>query len=132
MAPQISYTAARLKRQTGRVVIVDGDPLARWSLGTYLRRWYTVEEAECGPAGAEIVRAPDLAVLILSDELPGQCIAQLEEIAQRHHPNARVVRTVTGVNPKRPRSRALLLEKPFQLHELACLLGIPAAEVRCS
>lgn len=116
-------------RQRGRVLIVDRDALARWSISTYLQRWFAVQATECAEEAERLLDGEPLVVLIVSDDMPGRVLERLERRVQARCPEALVVRTVTGVRPKRPRSRAVLLEKPYQLHELAACLGVPASEV---
>lgn len=115
----------------GRLLIVDQDPLARWSLATYLQRWFAVDATDSLNEGTELLERGDVAALIVSDELPGAQIDVLEARARQLNPRVATIRTVTGVlGAKRPTTGAIRVEKPFQLPNLARLLGVPESELR--
>lgn len=115
----------------GRLLVVDDDPLARWSLATYLQKWFDVDATDSLDDATALLAQDDVCALIVSDELPGAQIDTLEARARQLHPRLKTIRTVTGVlGSKRPPAGVIRLEKPFQLSELASLLGVPASELQ--
>jgi DNA-binding NtrC family response regulator len=117
----------------GRILIVDGDALARWSLVEYLQRWRMVVATGDTAAALAIVAQGDVRTLILSDDLdPGDCDA-IQAAAEDQRRDVVTVRTVTNVRgAKRPRRRCKLLEKPFALESLARLVGIGDSSIPSS
>ena len=113
-----------------RLLIVDDDPLARWSLTSYLQRWYDVAAVASAVEAETLLDGGGMAAMVVSGELPGNHIDQIEAHAQAQNPDIRTVRTVTNVRgPKRPCGSGRQLEKPFKLSDLARLLGVPEGEI---
>jgi DNA-binding response OmpR family regulator len=116
----------------GRVLIIEPDPLTRWSISTYLKRWFEVLAAESAEAANPLLGPSTLAALILADELPGERCRSIEHLARQRNPALITVHTVTGVTRTEAHPRdegGTWLEKPFELARLARLLGVPDAEI---
>jgi DNA-binding response OmpR family regulator len=116
----------------GRVLIIEPDPLTRWSMSTYLKRWFDVTTAESAEAANPLLGPSALAALILADELPGERCRSIEHLARQRNPALITVHTVTGVarGAAHPSDEGRTwLEKPFELACLARLLGVPDAEI---
>ncbi len=113
-----------------RVLIVDGDPLARWSLSTYLKRWFTVDATASLDEAMRLLDARDVAAVVVSGALPGNQIDEVEAHARARNPAVKTIRTVANMRAtKRPCPSTRQLEKPFRLRDLAQLLGVPAVEL---
>ncbi len=112
-----------------RLLLVEPDELTRWSISTYLRRWFEVEVAESGAAGAQLAAREAFAALIVSDQLPDEDSAKVQRIAGQRNPELAIVRTVTGTCEVDAGTRTLQVEKPFNLASLARLLGVPEDEL---
>lgn len=113
----------------GRLLIVDGDSLARWALVQFLERWFAVSAVDSLEEATALLERGDVTALVVSDDLPGGQIDAIEERARRRNPQLLTVRTVDGVAAKRPSGGCVRLEKPFQLRDLARLLGVPEREL---
>ena len=112
----------------GRVLVVEPDHLTAWSLATFLQRWYEVETTNCTVAAEKSLRERAPVAVIVSDQLPGQRAQSLLQLAQRANPAVRAVLMVSReADPSAAVTSGLRLEKPFDLTELARLLGIPGA-----
>ncbi|MBN2448632.1 MAG: hypothetical protein JXO22_18040 [Phycisphaerae bacterium] len=110
----------------GRLLIVDPDSLARWSLTAYLSRWFSVEAAESLEDATRMLSTGCVNALVVSDDLPATALDGIEEQARQCQPPVATIRTVTGVHgSKRPPAGCVRLEKPFLLADLARLLGVP-------
>ena len=65
----------------------------------------------------------------MSEELPSTALTSIEERANGSNARVAVVRMVADSSmPRRPGPHLGYLEKPFELAELARLLGIPERE----
>jgi DNA-binding response OmpR family regulator len=123
-------------RQTGslfpvehlpRLVLLEPEPLLRWSLTEYLGRWFQVCTAEDPAAVLRLLEQEPVDALILSDATPLDARRRLQ-VALHSHPVGRVLYTVadpTSVNGTP--ERVIVIEKPFRLAEVAHLLGVGAA-----
>lgn len=132
MSPVLHIQAEQPRQSRGRLLIVDRDPLARWSLATYLQRWFSAAATDSLDDARQLLDAQDVCGIVVSDDLPGREIDLLEAEARRRNPHVAAIRTVTGVNgAKRPTGDVVLrLEKPYRLADVARLLGVPADELR--
>lgn len=119
-------------QRRGALLIVEPDVLAQWSMRMYLQPWFEVcSAASVAEAAAELAARP-FAALIVWDEFPDRAAERLIAAATKVNPDVLIVRTATGVNRNGASPRIRLLEKPFQLEELARILGIPPAELPAS
>lgn len=103
------------------VLVVEPDSLMRWSLVTYLSRWYRVFPADSAPSAEQTLRTQRIAAMVMSEELG---LAECESLAvelRRNSPSARIVRVITSVREGASADTACL-EKPFELSRLLDLL----------
>lgn len=116
----------------GRALVVEPDHLTAWSLAAFLERWYEVETTNCTVAAEQSLRERKPAAVIVSDQLPGRTAETLLRLAQGVNPNVRAILMTSrdGDLAGAPPS-AIRLEKPFELAELARLLGL-ADEARAT
>jgi hypothetical protein len=127
-APRQREPSSRANR--GQILIVDPDPLTQWSLKTYLARWFGVDSANSIAAALRILETRAVDALVVSDEWPPTGLAALEQRAHSFNARVAIVRTVTDSSKPRPPGPHLgYLEKPFELAQLARLLGVPDAEL---
>ena len=116
--------------ELGRVLVVDPDALARWSLSMYLSRWFIIDATATLADAERLLQRGDTRALIVSCELPGSDIDRVEEQARRCNPGILTVRADTGVvGIKRPSVGCVRIEKPYRLTDLARLLGVSEAEL---
>ena len=114
----------------GRLLLVEPDELTRWSITTYLRRWFEVEVVRPGGAAVRLAAEGPFAAVVLSEELPDREAAAIQEHASRRNATVTMVRMVTGAaEPDTVAPHAMLIEKPFDLARLAHLLGISEQDI---
>lgn len=115
----------------GRILIVDDDALARWSLVEYLQRWATVVAAADTASALAVIARGEVTTLILSDALDPGDVETIQTAAEDQYRGVRTILTVTNLRAaKRPRRRCKCLEKPFALEDLAKLLGFNPALIQ--
>lgn len=120
----------QLVKRLGRLLVVEPDPLTRWSLQAYLQRWFDVRLADGRDSAERALSEEDFAALVLADDLPGDDSEQLESQAREKNPKLLVIRTVAAVGDEARRTTAAdRLEKPFALIQLARLLGVSRREL---
>ena len=115
-------------RLGGNLLVVEPEPLLRWSLTTYLGKWFQVFSAESRSAADPILQDHSIDAVVLSDDLGDRDADELEESVRSRNSSACVIRTVS--HPSRTSEEApatIRLEKPFELARLASFLGIPDA-----
>ena len=112
-------------RTEERILIVEPEELVRWSLVTYLTRWFVVYSAASESTAHRVLDSDTMAAVILSDDLDKKAATEIESHARDRNLSVRLVRMVTDLpsEPDRDVERSCL-EKPFQLSKLAELLGI--------
>jgi len=105
------------------VLIVEPEALLRWSLVTYLGRWFQVFAADSVSAADRLLDEQPIDAAVLSDDLPDGGADQIERHLRIRNPTPCVVRTstrpATGSGTSQTTAR---LEKPFDLTALANLL----------
>lgn len=118
-------------RRRGRLLIVEPDPLTRWSMSTYLKRWFKVMTADSFDEAGGLLEASTLEALVVTDGLPADQSRSIGQRARHRNPDVITVRTVTELptSDARLANGEKLLEKPFELARLARLLGVPEAEI---
>lgn len=110
------------------LLIVEPESLIRWSLVTYLAKWFTVYAADSGSAADRFLDEHWIDAAVVSDDLPRGFGEQIEARARSLNSSVRLVCTVTDPPGERACTRTTrCLEKPFELAELANLLGIESA-----
>ena len=117
--------ADRGSRGGGTLLVVESEPLLRWSLVTYLGRWFEVIPTESESTAHETLDKQDVDAVVVSDDLCDRAAAEIEAHALSRNSSAIVVRTITNPSRGTPLPRETgYLEKPFQLAQLAALLGV--------
>jgi DNA-binding NtrC family response regulator len=119
--------ASTLIDKRGHVLLIDGDALTRWSVATYLSRWFVVEVAESPATARQVAGQRAFFGVVMSDQIAMHDADAISASANERNPHVRVVRTVVGA-PEGSTPECLHLEKPFNLAELAQLLGVPPQE----
>ncbi|MCH7994550.1 MAG: hypothetical protein IIB57_08905 [Planctomycetes bacterium] len=109
----------------GHLLVVEPEALLRWSLATYLSKWFDVFPTDSREAALRILDDHRVDGAVISDQLaPGSAPAITTRLGLRD-PNVTVVYTVTHAETIAAGDRVILqIEKPFQLADLASLLGV--------
>jgi DNA-binding response OmpR family regulator len=122
---------ARPVRGRGRLLLVEPDTLTRWSITTYLERWFVIDAADCPNAAEKLALKNDYAAIVLADQLPASSVSAIRQAARDQNPAVTTVRTVTAAaEPGPAEAETVQLEKPFELAALARLLGVPEPEIQ--
>ena len=117
----------------GRLLLLEPDELTRWSITTYLQRWFIVEAADSSAAAQRLVCHGSFSALVLSEQLTDEQILALQRAAAGRNPQVTMVRMVTGASEAGTgEPETVQLEKPFELAALAQLLGIPEQEIKAT
>lgn len=112
------------------LLIVEPESLIRWSLVTYLAKWFKVYAADSGRAANRFLDEHGIDAAIVSDDLPGGVAEEIEARARSLNSSVRLVCTVTNPPGEKACARTTqCLEKPFELAELANLLGVHGARL---
>lgn len=108
-----------------RLLIVDPEELVRWSLVTYLAKWFSVYSTTTQAAADRVLDSVGVEALVVSEDLPESAAEEIEAHAKARNPKVVVIRTITGP-PRKSQTRCpvVCLEKPFDLSRLAELLGV--------
>ena len=113
----------------GRLLVIEPDPLLRWSLTTYFSRWYEVCEAQDEAVAQGVIQQGGIDALIVADAL-GDAANRLVTSAKEGNAVVAVIRTVTRLPDAMHAEDGIhFVEKPFQLSRLAELLGITSANI---
>jgi len=105
------------------VLIVEPEALLRWSLVTYLGRWFRVFAADSVSAADRLLDEQPIDAAVLSDDLPDGGADQIERHLRIRNPTPCVVRISTRPTTSSGTSQTTArLEKPFDLTTLANLL----------
>ena len=125
-----SSKPSRAQASHGRIgflLIVEPEPLLRWSLATYLSKWFDVFPADSRDAADRILDDHRVDAAVLSDGLPPESVRALTDHVRRQHAESKIVQTVTSVRAAPPADATTkLIEKPFELARLADMLGVGA------
>lgn len=113
-----------------RILLVDPDPLTRWSVHTYLARWFDVASVGTPREADRVLDGPPVSVLIVSDDLPASAVEQVERRARARSRRVRLIRMITA--SRAHPADVTCIEKPFALCQLARLLGVDVPECRPS
>lgn len=129
-----SLPEAELRRseRRRRMLVVDPDRLTRWSIATYLQRWFDVDCAPTAALADELLANGPVDVLVTSDDLSSEAVDRIERAARGRNAATRTVRMVADAARARAEPGVKLLEKPFALSRLAELAGVASDELfRC-
>ena len=111
--------------RVGYLLVVEPEALLRWSLATYLSKWFDVFPTDTGESADRILEDHRIDALVVSDQLPAESLDALESHARSCNAATRVVRTVTSLNRNTVTDQGTFcIEKPFELVKLANLLGV--------
>lgn len=148
----IDTQAIHIAHRAGRprILVVEPDPLLRWSIAIYLKPWFDVVLSDCTSAARDwLARTNVDAVIISSDQIGNTTEPAAVAWAQRGERPVTTIITCTGTETadwlsKRRRKCHLgrhdrkshtarrgicFIEKPFPLSDLAAALGLhPSAE----
>jgi DNA-binding NtrC family response regulator len=136
-APELSFVAARdfspraRKSPPLHVLVVDDEPLVRWSVAeTLAARGYQVIEAGTGEGAiCAIMNAPGSTDVVLLDMLlPDFCDLSLLAVLRRLAPAVPIIMMTAFATPELvERARKLgaftVVNKPFEMNELAPLIS---------
>ncbi len=108
-----------------RLLIVEPDALLRWSLSTYLSRWFQVYPADSSLQADKILDQNTVDAAVIYDDSHEHFADQIEAHARKRNASMRIVRTVMNLpNSPTPAHHCQYIEKPFKLDRLAHLLGV--------
>ncbi len=114
-----------------RLLVVEPEALVRWSLTTYLGRWFTVFAVESKRAADQILDDEAIDALVVSDDLQDRTSQAVVSHARLRNPRVVVVRTMSGPDDAAtPTDNAICLEKPFDLSILAMHFGADCRPAR--
>lgn len=109
------------------VLVVEPEALLRWSLTKYLSKWFRVFPTDSAPAAEQLLQTQTMDAVIVSDEISGRALEDLECHALSRNAQTRFVCTVTNLSHCTLNAQGVcLIEKPFELSRVACLLGVEA------
>ena len=109
-----------------RLLIVEPEPLLRWSLAKYLSKWFEVFPVDSVAPADRVLDQQPIDAVVVSDQLPDRRAQSIENHARSRNAATCVIHTVTT----RVVGSAKCIEKPFELARLATLLGVNDCEVR--
>lgn len=113
------------KRDQPLLLIVEPERLLRWSMATYLGRWFTTFPTESETGAVQVLNDFPIDAVVISDDLTGRAAEEIEACARARNPAVRVVWTVTSPRIGASGCPAIpSVEKPFELAHLASLLGV--------
>ena len=113
------------KRRLRSMLVVEPEPLLRWSLATYLSKWFDVFPTDSSKAALRILDDHRVDGAVLSDQLAPEAVPAITARLRLRNPNATIVYTVTNAEARVPEDRFdHEIEKPFQLADLATLFGV--------
>lgn len=112
--------AADIVHRSQSVLIVESQALLRWSLETYLTKWFEVFTAESEEEARHLLDERPMDILIVSDELSPEKMLAVEHRARQRNGEARIIAMVATAEDRTD----CYIEKPFDLSSLAKLLGV--------
>lgn len=120
-------TAMKEKHPNRRLLLVNADPLLRWSIREYVGRQYEVVAADSKEDALEALKGSPFDAIVVSNGVSESGIRQLESTAMSRCPNVLRVRLTIG-SPSDSRDPSVtLLEKPFTLSALGAALKMDDA-----
>lgn len=105
------------------LLLIDADPLLRWSIVTYLRKAFDMQVAKSLDEGRELLLRQRFDAVILSNGCSAKTIRELEALAKQQNEKVRIVRLTTGMEDGAKEPGIKFLEKPFELISLSKALG---------
>jgi DNA-binding NtrC family response regulator len=126
-----SDAKANSKRAKRSLLLVDPDPLLRWSIETHLQRWFELVAAENHDDALLRLGAARFDAMIVSAEF-GALTGAIEAEARRRNPDVKIVRLTTRNMSPSASAPIANLEKPFRLEALSQILGVSALNAGAS
>ena len=120
MSIQGDGTAPEKRRS---LLLIDADPLLRWSIVTHLRTAFDIQVAETLDEGRGLLVRQRFDAVILSNGYRAKAIREFEALAKLQNEEVTIVRLITGVEDKSQEPGIEFLEKPFELASLSSALG---------
>ena len=111
------------------MLLVDPDPLLRWSVETHLHQWFDVVAAANPKDALARLRNSRFETIILTAAMEGP-MRDMEAEARVRNKNVKIVRLTTEGRRARADGSVVSLEKPFRLEALAEILGVRALDAR--
>lgn len=122
---QVTSDSRATDGRIGFLLIVEPEPLLRWSLANYLSKWFDVFPVDTQEAADRILDDHPVNAAVLSDALPHESVCALSAHVREQRADAEIVQTVTSVRAALISDASTkLIEKPFELSRLAHLLGV--------
>ena len=112
------------RKEHGSLLLVEFDPLLRWSTATYLNRWYEVHAVDTLEAGHQLLSEHYFDAIVVSSDSRGTAIHKLEEVARLHNEHVRIIHLVTGVEERSNDPGVQYVEKPFEFESLSQALRV--------
>lgn len=112
------------------LLLLEPEGLLRWSIITYLGRWFRVLSADSAESVERMLEEYAVDGIVVSDNLPRETCEIVTRAVRARNTSARVVRTVTTIPSNGGNGDGTVyLEKPFELATLARLMGASEARV---
>lgn len=110
---------------SGNLLVLEPETLLRWSLVTYLGKWFQVFPADTAAVAQQIIERHPIQALVVCDDLGDHASDRIESLVRGRYPDVRVIRIVMSLRTAQSLSPlATFIEKPFELAKLAALLGV--------
>ncbi len=106
------------------MLLVEFDPLLRWSTTTYLNRWYEVHAVDTLEAGHQLLSEHRFDAIVLSSDSRGTAIPELEAMARSQNQDVRIIHLITGIEEGATDPGIQCIEKPFEFESLSKALRI--------
>ncbi len=105
------------------LLLIDADPLLRWSIVTHLRTAFDIQVAETLDEGRRLLIRQRFDAVILSNGCRAKTIRELEALAKLQNEKVTIVRLTTGMEYGAQEPGIEFLEKPFELASLSNALS---------
>ncbi len=105
------------------LLLIDADPLLRWSIVTHLRKAFDIQVAETLDDGRGLLMRQRFDAVLLSNGCRVKTIQELEALAKLKNEEVTIVRLITGVEDRPQEPGIMFLEKPFELASLSNAIG---------
>lgn len=100
------------------LLLIDADPLLRWSIATFLHDNYDVQPADTCEEGRVLLQGRPFDAMIIANG-QGKGVSDLRRLAAQRNPQVTVIRLVATQEPGTAEPGITYLEKPFALAQLS-------------